>query len=554
MNPLEELLAAIADLSTVEDLDALLGQAREITESLRSEPVTDETVAALQQVADAVEAIKAEKASREQAETERQAKAQEALDKIAAALAEPDDDPGEPADGDDTADDDAKDEGKVPVAAAGTKQPVVSKVAARRPSVFAPTPKPDKAPVALIAAGSAEGVQPGDDVTGQPDKIAALLLRAYETSRGYRGPVTKVPIVRTFATFPDERFLDGDRKRNADKIAAVTSLSALAASGGICAPTPVRYDLPITDSSAARPFRDALARFGADRGGIRTLPPPILSDLEGAVDVWTEANDQSPADPTTKPCLTVTCPEDDDETVVEAITRCLKFGNFRARYFPEQVEAWLALLDAQHARQAENRLIATVGAGSTQITTGADGLGTTRDVLAHGIRAATAFRSRHRLPRTYPMRWMWPEWLIDNMRVDLARQMPVGTLAETLAVAEAAIVRFFEVNNLNVSTFMDGEAGQVFGAQGDGLLNPWPTSVVTYMFVEGSWLFLDGGALDLGLFRDSTLVGTNDVQMFAETFEEAHFHGVESFRITMDVCPSGKAAALEDFDPCSSGS
>jgi hypothetical protein len=60
--------------------------------------------------------------------------------------------------------------------------------------------------------------------------------------------------------------------------------------------------------------------------------------------------------------------------------------------------------------------------------------------------------------------------------------------------------------------------------------------------------------LDLGIVRDSTLNSTNDVQVFAETFEGAHFHGPESWTITFDTCPDGSTSAAVDIDPCTSGS
>ncbi len=54
--------------------------------------------------------------------------------------------------------------------------------------------------------------------------------------------------------------------------------------------------------------------------------------------------------------------------------------------------------------------------------------------------------------------------------------------------------------------------------------------------------------------RYSTLNATNDYQVFAETFEAACFVGVESYRISMDLCPDGTASGLADVDPCSTGS
>jgi hypothetical protein len=93
----------------------------------------------------------------------------------------------------------------------------------------------------------------------------------------------------------------------------------------------------------------------------------------------------------------------------------------------------------------------------------------------------------------------------------------------------------------------------VFGAQGAGALNPWPDTVQWGLYDEGHHLFLDGGTLDLGIVRDSTLNRTNDFETFVETFEGLAPRGVESIWITSTVCPDGtSAAAIEDAVDCGS--
>ena len=52
--------------------------------------------------------------------------------------------------------------------------------------------------------------------------------------------------------------------------------------------------------------------------------------------------------------------------------------------------------------------------------------------------------------------------------------------------------------------------------------------------------------MDLGIIRDSTLVGTNDYKMFVETFEGIAFVGVESLAVTSTIAVNGTAAALRD--------
>jgi hypothetical protein len=66
------------------------------------------------------------------------------------------------------------------------------------------------------------------------------------------------------------------------------------------------------------------------------------------------------------------------------------------------------------------------------------------------------------------------------------------------------------------------------------------------LFAEGTFLFLDGGTLDIGVIRDSTLVGTNDYKMFVETFEGVAKVGVESIKVTSTIAVNGARSALRD--------
>jgi hypothetical protein len=52
-----------------------------------------------------------------------------------------------------------------------------------------------------------------------------------------------------------------------------------------------------------------------------------------------------------------------------------------------------------------------------------------------------------------------------------------------------------------------------------GKLPPLPAEPPLISAAQGTFLYLDGGTLDLGLIRDSTLNATNNFEIFAETFE-----------------------------------
>jgi hypothetical protein len=572
----DELLELLAQAEHLADLDddalaELLANLRQQAEAVLEVDPTDEQLEQLERVATVVSEIETEQTSRAEDAQARAERAQGLRERIVGETDETDEGDGgdgagdggegEPGDGGEGTE---TQEPEGIAAAAGTtppSRPRVTRASARRPASMTPRPRSTRhEPLSLVAAANLGNVQAGSSLS-DPTDLARAFISAYDLARGYRGPRVKVPIARIGREDPGELFGEertlrmGSPEANTAKIAQLQSVESITASGGRCAPSEVRYDMP-TIGVEDRPVRDdMMLRVGADRGGIRTFPVPILSDVEGAIDVWTNDNDIDPGSdgPSTKPCLVLTCP-DTDETIVDAVTKCLEFGNFRARFFPEQVQAWLDLAAVWHARFAETRLLTAIGSGSTQVTSG-QVLGATPDVLATLNRAVAAINSRWRLGRTgVPLRFGAPAWLLELMRTDIARQLPAGTPDERYAVADASIQRWIELTGVNVTWFLDGESGQIFGPQGDGPLVGWPSTVVTYLYPEGSWLFLDGGTLDLGIVRDSTLNATNDYQIFSETFEAAHFHGIESYRLVLDLCPDGTVSGTVEISPCDTGS
>ncbi len=66
--------------------------------------------------------------------------------------------------------------------------------------------------------------------------------------------------------------------------------------------------------------------------------------------------------------------------------------------------------------------------------------------------------------------------------------------------------------------------------------------LVWFLYVEGTFQFLDGGRLDLGVVRDSLLDATNDYETFVEVFENVAFRGLECYQVQSTIKPSGGSA------------
>lgn len=412
------------------------------------------------------------------------------------------------------------------------------------PEELRPTPKAT-APMVITAGADLPGITAGSELSSISDVAQAILTRKHGMGRTSGGDGEQHSVAQFSTTFPSERYLTAnDIEGNRAKVNAVVSPEAIIAAGGLTAPVETSYDIFELGETSVRPVKDALAVFGADRGGIRFMTPPVLADLEGAVSVWTMQDDIDASTPEApnpvKPCLRVAAGV--EVTVyTDAIPLCLTFGNLGARAYPELVERHIQLGMVQHARFSEIRLLTRIGALSTPVTAPSQ-LGAARDIFVQLEQAASAYRSRYRLDPKAPLRVLFPEWFKNALRADLTKQLPGDGRDGTFNLAEAEINKWFSTRNINVSWFLDGETGQIFGAQSAGALLGFPSNVIWYLFSEGTFLFLDGGTLDLGLVRDSTLNGTNDYKIFLENFEGVAKVGVESLRVTSALAIKGSSS------------
>lgn len=428
-----------------------------------------------------------------------------------------------------------------PVTASG-EEPDITPPADRVPATT--TPDIAEVPVVITAGADIPGTTAGSQLPDMLSVADGMVQRMHAMRRTSGGDGEQHIVASLQATFPEDRILRSNQQElNAEKIEKVVSPEALTAAGGLCAPVNVRYDL-FGLGELGRPVKDSLAPFNADRGGIRFVTPPTLADFASAVALWTvqddiDASTVGAPDPV-KPCVRINCGAE-VTVLLDAITLCLTFGNMGARAYPEMVKRNNELGMIQQARFAETRLLTRIGTLSTSVTA-AEVLGAARDYFVQVEKASAAYRSRHRMSATAPLRVIAPVWLKNMIRADLTMQLPGDTTDANFSAADAQINSWFRVRNINVTWHIDGETGQIFGAQAAGPLNSFPTTMVWYIFAEGTFLFLDGGTLDLGLVRDSTLNGTNDYKMFIETFEGVAKVGIESLRVASTLRINGSTS------------
>ncbi len=560
---------AAFETAVVETFDAIVSGDAEVEDGADRLEVLDT-------LANAVEATRTET-------TNRETTAAEAAEREAAIAARvhgadepaPDDPPADDPPAEDPpvdADAPAPAEGEpVPVAAAVS--PRISRVAVRRPTPA--TRQGDGRQSVITAAAEIPGYGVGQEIRGMDALTEAISRRADNLRRINvpEGGEQSFHVATIRADYPTERDLRQVQSnplaveqvvtaalgQNMETLIASRGGGALTAAG-FCAPAMPIYD-QIAISETDRPARDALPSFQAGRGRVTFQTSPVWTGYSSGVRVWTSTNDTEALSNSNvrKGCVRVDCGTDTTAEVY-AIPVCVTVGNFFDRTFDERRVAIMQGVMAWQARFAERELLSRIATASTTVTTGQT-LGSIRDVLAVLDRAIAGFFSRYRVGDGFRLEFWAPRWLRNMMRADLVRALPISgaSLEENLAVADAQLERLLTVRGLNVTWLWDGERGgtsQEFGAEAGAALQNWPDHAMTYLFHPGAHRFLDGGELNLGVTRDSTLNSTNDLQIWSETFEGLMSPGLESLRIDMDLCPSGEISAATDVTGvlCTTGS
>lgn len=573
MTLLEEIrdLFSRLDQLSLDELATLRAKIVEYASSEEADADTPESVAILNEVADIGDAAKAKEGEIKAAQEQAAADAKTARERIAKINGEDEGaeggdegegtDAGEGAEGGEDgaeggegegAGDGAEPANAEAVAASGGRRAGTSvSQMARNGHRAQPSPEANAAVegrTTLVASAALNGFDRGATI---PDRYALArgMSRTLERMSKRDRAIGDVVVASAEWQYPEDRILTDDQTRNAEIMDAVTHPMALLATGGICAPVNVDWSLD-TWAVADRPLRDGLAAFQASRGGLIYRQPPDIGALAGATGVWTEATDLNPG-AATKPVIAIACPG--TETVyVEAVSTRLGFGNMESMFDPETVAANTDLAIAAAARIADLNLLSLIEAQCvTDITTAAY-LGASRDILRILDQVTAAYRQLHRLSDTQMLTMIVPSWIKNLMRADRVAEIGHdGSSVDPLGITDAYIEALFALRSIKPIFMLDALASgsgyptQNFAAFANSSAVPaWPDELVATLFVEGSVQFLDGGRLDLGVVRDSTLDATNDYETFVETFEAIANRGftASALQLVIEVVPNGATA------------
>lgn len=329
--------------------------------------------------------------------------------------------------------------------------------------------------------------------------------------------------------------------------AKATDSQSLVASGGWCSPSETVYDFAC-DFEAMPEMLD-LPSITGNRGGLRYPTSPLLGDVLDDITsgfTWTEADDIAAAEPggPTKPCYVIPCPEF-DEVRLQAQGICVTAGNLMDRSWPENVQRNIDLVMTAHAHRMNSLRIAKVVAASTAVAPTVTDLSAAEAILASIELQIISARDQFFMSADQVLEVVLPRWTRTVIRRDLARRAGV-TFNQ---VANSDITAFFTEIGARVQFVSDWQSMRyvpVAPAVYAGATT-LPASVQALVYPAGSHVVLDGGSLDLGVVRDSTLNATND---FTAAWTEEFWNVVSrcfSLIVTIPICANGWTGAPNEI-------
>jgi hypothetical protein len=542
------------------DLGALEREAVDAFTSIRTGAegaLSDDDMAQLKTLADAVEAIRAESGVRQAAADARAAE----LEALAAQVGGNEED-GDGTEGEGGTDVDAPAgdgegegtgegegaEGRELVTAAGNKPRARVDLAAvkgraRKPA--APPAEPKRGGGMLVAAADVPGFGAGHRFAdlNEVGEAAIGRFKSMPNSVSYDGPNIQTGLLRITKDYPEELVASGHHEGD-DEIMEYAAREhrlpggSLVAAGGWCSPSETLYDLcelEGTDGILSIP------EMVAARGGVRWSTGPDFSAIYAATG-FSQTEAQAIAI-TPKPCVEIPC-EAFQECRLDVIGLCIRAGILQNRAYPESVARYLRGALTGHAHRYSAVTIARMVTGSTAVTV-PGGPGATASVLGAIELQATDYRYKHRMPDTATLEVVAPRWLRGVIRSDLAKRNGV----DMLSVTDAQITQWFADRKTSVQwvyNWQDALASAVVTDIGGAApATAWPGTVQVLMYSAGTWVRATSDIITLDAVYDSTLFALNKYNaLFSEEGLCVMKRCVDSRVITIPVCPTGQTGNL----------
>jgi hypothetical protein len=221
---------------------------------------------------------------------------------------------------------------------------------------------------------------------------------------------------------------------------------------------------------------------------------------------------------------------------MEAEGLCVTHGNLSDRAWPELTKQFLSIVMGAHVRRMSAAKIAKVLATATSVTPDATMLlsDIAGDLLNVIELAADDMRSQYRLAKGRSVDVLLPEWALAVLRNNMAARHGQSEMN----VTDSQITGWLSSRGVRVQFTPDWQP-----LYGSGPATRWPANVTFAIWLSGAYVSIDGGSIDLGVVRDSTLNSTNDfTAAWSEQFYQVCRQGPLARQYTVPVLVDGKTA------------
>lgn len=495
-----------------------------------TEELSDEQIVELEDIATAIESINAETAARA-------ADAQATSDRVAAAKAKAEaarpaaEEPAAPEDvapeteepvvdevpaADDAASENVGEQELEPVTAAG-KQSVVKRAAGVVPEPTAPE-EIEKKTFSLIAAGDVPGKSVGQEFESDEEFIESFgkKLSALQPGRGNSS------IRNSFALAELKKELDPQRtifetdsaKVAGEKLKFVTDErnlpggSLIATAGDWGAPSQIVYDIPIVEQAPDGLI--SLPTINVERGGFQHTLGIDFSVITGDSNFGFTQTEAQAAAQTVKPFIAPTNPTFVDERL-KVLGYGMTAGLLTLKGYPELIKRYIQGSGTAFAKYKNKDTLTRLTA---YLTTGitVTGIGSTgQDAIDAISFQANRLRTKYALKRTQTFEAIAPFWLLDVIRVDLAKRQGF----DSIQVTDQYINALFSSRGVTVQWVNDWSAA-TNGVLGNSATD-WPTTAPIGMWLSGTFVKAGGPVASYDLIYDYDHISVNTyVQLFRE--------------------------------------
>lgn len=314
--------------------------------------------------------------------------------------------------------------------------------------------------------------------------------------------------------------------------------NSLTAAGGWCAPSEILYDLCEPETTAGL---ISVPEIVAGRGGFQWTTGPDFREIftHSGYFLMTEAQADAGDE---KPCFEIPC-EDFQECRLDAMGVCLSAGILTNRAWPELIARFIRGTLTAHAHKYAAETIRRMVAGSTAVALPPNQFSAAVDTLGALELQAWDYRYSQRLDPDATIELIAPYWFLGVLRSDYAHRNAVD---DPYSVSDAEINAWLNLRGFAVQWVYNWQDGMIVppGGTVGGTTPPttWPPTVQLLMYAAGTWVRATQDIITINTLYDSSLLRTNRYNaLFTEeglcVMKRCH----DSRVLTIPICPTGRS-------------